>query len=175
MTATFTVGQRVEQYINLPCNALQTTLATYTGQNIGANKLDRVKKGARQGLLISLIITCIISLLIWIFASNIASLFGLSNESMNYCVDYIETIALINIILSMYVPLFGVFQGSGHSGFPAIVATCALTIRVLVVYLFRYSSFMGYTIIWWNGVFGYSVGFSVTWLYFLSGKWSNRN
>ena len=175
MTATFTVGQRVEQYINLPCNALQTTLATYTGQNIGANKLDRVKKGARQGLLISLIITCIISLLIWIFASNIASLFGLSNESMNYCVDYIETIALINIILSMYVPLFGVFQGSGHSGFPAIVATCALTIRVLVVYLFRYSSFMGYTIIWWNGVFGYSVGFSVTWLYFLSGKWSNRS
>lgn len=32
MTASFTVAQRVEQYINLPCNALQTTLATYTGQ-----------------------------------------------------------------------------------------------------------------------------------------------
>lgn len=48
MTASFTVGNRIEQYINLPCNALQTTLATYTGQNIGANRLDRVKKGAKQ-------------------------------------------------------------------------------------------------------------------------------
>ena len=174
MTATFTVGQRVEQYINLPCNALQTTLATYTGQNIGANKLDRVKKGAKQGLLISLIITCIISLLIWLFAGNIATLFGLSEQSLNYCIDYIQTIALINIILSMYVPLFGVFQGSGHSGFPAIVATCALGVRVLVVYLLRYSSFLGYSIIWWNGLFGYSVGFTITWLYFLSGRWNNR-
>ena len=32
MTASFTVGQRVEMYLNLPANAFQTTLATYTGQ-----------------------------------------------------------------------------------------------------------------------------------------------
>ena len=30
MTASFTVGQRIEMYLNLPCSAFQTTLATYT-------------------------------------------------------------------------------------------------------------------------------------------------
>ena len=36
-----------------------------------------------------------------------------------------STVALINIVLSVYIPLFGVFQGTGHSGVPAIVAITA--------------------------------------------------
>lgn len=171
MTASFTVGQRIEQYINLPCNALQTTLATYTGQNIGAGKLDRVKKGVRQGLIISLGITLIISVLIWIFAGSIAGIFGLSEEALIYCIPHIQTVAFVNIVLSLYVPLFGAYQGMGHSGFPAVVATCALGVRVATVYLFRYSPFLGHTIIWWNGLFGFGVGFMVTWIYYFSGKW----
>lgn len=174
MTASFTVGNRIEQYINLPCNALQTTLATYTGQNIGAKRLDRVKKGVRQGSLISLLSTLVISTLIWISADNIAGLFGLSSEALVYCVPHIRTVALINIILSLYVPLFGLYQGMGHSGFPAVVATCALFVRVLIVYLFRYSDFFGTSIIWWNGMFGFGVGCSVAWIYYFSGKWKEK-
>ena len=82
--------------------------------------------------------------------------------------------ALINVILSMYVPLFGVFQGASHSGFPAIVATCALTTRVLVTYLLKDSSFLVYRIIWWNGLFGFGMGFIVSWSYYLSGRWQNN-
>lgn len=171
MTASFTVAQRVEQYINLPCNALQTTLATYTGQNIGAGKLDRVKKGVKQGLLISLATTLVISALIWFFAEDIACFFGISTSALVYCIPHIHTIALINIVLSMYIPLFGIYQGTGHSGFPAIVATCALSVRVATVYIFRYSPYFGHTIIWWNGLFGYGAGFCVAWSYYLSGKW----
>lgn len=173
MTASFTVGNRIEQYINLPCNALQTTLATYTGQNIGANRLDRVKKGAKQTVLISLASTIVISLLIWIFAGNIAGLFGLSEASLKYCLPHIKTVALINIVLSTYIPLFGLYQGMGHSEFPTIVATCALGVRVVITFLLRHSSFLGYQIIWWNGLFGFGIGFIVTWSFYISGKWKN--
>lgn len=174
MTASFTVGQRIEQYINLPCNAIQTTLATYTGQNIGAGKLDRVKKGARQGVLISLGVTIVISAIIWIFSGQIAGLFGLGGEALSYCLPHLQTIAFINIILSSYVPLFGMYQGMGHSGVPALVATCALGVRVTVVYLFRYTSFFGHTIIWWNGLFGFGMGCTVAWIYYLSGRWKKQ-
>lgn len=174
MTASFTVGNRIEQYINLPCNALQTTLATYTGQNIGANRLDRVKKGAKQTVIISVLTTMCISLLIWIFAANIAGLFGLGRESMVFCLPHIKTVALINIVLSMYIPLFGLYQGMGHSIFPMIVATCALGVRVFVTYLLRYSPFWGYQIIWWNGLFGFGMGFLVTWSFYISGRWKNK-
>ena len=174
MTASFTVGNRIEMYLNLPCNAFQTTLATYTGQNIGAGRLDRVKTGARQTIAISLALTLVISGAVWLLADNIITLFGLSDQAAVYCLSHLRTVALVNVILSMYVPLFGVFQGASHSGFPAIVATCALTTRVLVTYLFKDSAFLGYRIIWWNGLFGFGAGFTVSWIYYLSGRWQRN-
>lgn len=175
MTASFTVGQRIEMYLNLPCNAFQTTLATYAGQNIGAGKIDRVKPGVRQTLIISLIMTVIISAFVWIFAGNIITLFSLSEQSAKYCLAHLRAVSIINIVLSMYIPIFGVFQGAGHSGLPTIVATGALGIRVVVTYLFRYSDFFGYSIIWWNGIFGFGLGFLITWSCYLSGIWKKNS
>ena len=91
-----------------------------------------------------------------------------------YCLSHLRTVALVNIILSVYVPLFGVFQGANHSGFPAVVATFSLTTRVLVTYLFKDSPFLGYRIIWWNGLFGFGMGFIVCWIYYLSGRWQTK-
>lgn len=175
MTASFTVGNRIEMYMNLPCNAFQTTLATYTGQNIGAKKIDRVKTGVRQTFLMSLVFTLMISALVWIFANNIIELFGISEAASVYCIKHLRAIALVNIILSMYVPLFGVFQGSNHGTIPTLVATCALSVRVIVTFLFKDTSFFGYTILWWNGLFGFGVGSIITWSYFLSGRWKKNS
>ena len=175
MTASFTVGQRIEMYLNLPCNAFQTTLATYSGQNIGAGKMDRIKSGVKQTLTISLIMTLFISACVWLFAPQIITMFSLSEQAAEYCLAHLRAVAIINIVLSMYIPLFGVFQGANHSGLPTVVATCALGMRVLVTYLFRYSDLFGHTIIWWNGIFGFSMGFLVTWSCYLSGVWKNNS
>ncbi len=174
MIASFTVGNRIEQYINLPCNAFQTTLATYTGQNIGAGKPERVKKGARQAVAISLTMTLVISVLLWLTADMIIRMFGIGGQSAVYCHAHLRALALINLVLSSYIPLFGVFQGTNHAALPMITATCALSTRVAVTYLFRYSPFLGHTIIWWNGIFGFGVGFLITWSYYLSGRWARH-
>ena len=174
MTASFTVGQRIEMYLNLPCSAFQTTLATYTGQNIGAGHMDRVKTGLRQTLLISLGMTFCISAIVWAFAGEIITLFALSEQAAVYCQSHLRTVAFLNIILSLYVPVFGVFQGANHSGVPTVVATGALSVRVAATYLFRYSAFFGYSIIWWNGLFGFGTGCLITWAYYLSGRWQNN-
>ena len=55
--------------------------------------------------------------------------------------------AFINIVLSLYLPLFGVFKGTGHTIVPMVVVIGALGVRVFVTYLFRYSDFLGYSII----------------------------
>lgn len=171
MTASFTVGHRMEMYLNLPCNAFQTTLATYTGQNFGAGKMSRISIGTKQTILMSLLLTVFISTLVWTLAPEIVTICGLGGEAADYCLRHLRSVALINIVLSVYVPLFGVFQGTGHSGVPAIVATGALGMRVLVTYLFRYSAFLGYTVIWWNGIFGFGMGFLIAWTYFIFGNW----
>ena len=174
MTASFSVGHRVELYLHLPCNAIQTTLATYTGQNIGAGRMDRVKLGARQGLTISILLTAVVSIPVWVFADRIVALFSLDGTATRYCIAHLRAIALINVILAAYVPLFGVFQGNRHTGLPTVVALCALTTRVIVTYLCKDGALFGESIIWWNGAFGFCAGCLVSWIYFLSGLWKRR-
>ena len=171
MTASFTVGQRMELFLNLPFHAFQTTLATYAGQNIGAGKMDRVKLGMKQALSMSLASTIFISIMVCVYDISIIHLFGLSSQAAVYCKEHINTIAFTNIILSLYVPVFGVFQGANHTAFPTLVATCALTTRVAVTYIFKDSPYFGYSIIWWNNLFGFSVGCIITWIYYFSDLW----
>jgi len=175
MTASFTVGHRMEMYLNLPCHAFQITMATYTGQNYGAKKMSRIRIGTRQTLWMSLSMTLFISALVWTFAEEIVSICGLGGVAGGYCLHHLRAVALINIVLSLYIPLFGVFQGTGHSGVPAVVAIGALGMRVLATYLFRYSDFLGHSVVWWNGIFGFGTGFLISWTYYLGGRWMKDN
>lgn len=167
MTAAFAVGQRIEMYMHLPCNALQTTLATFTGQNMGAKRLDRVKQGAYQGVIISAIFTLLISIPVWCCASILPGFFALSDTAANYCTSYLQAVAMIIVILSLYVPLFGFFQGTKHSLIPTIAALCALSLRVAVTYLFKDSIYFGHTIIWWNAIFGFGLGCTLSYIFYV--------
>lgn len=174
MTASFTVGQRMEMYMNLPCNAFQTTLATYVGQNIGAGRIDRVRRGARQTVLISGLMTAGISVVVWALTPQIVRLFGLSGQAVIYCTAHLHAIVLVNMILALYIPLYGVFQGANHAFAATAAVLAALTVRVTVVYILRYSSVFGYSIIWWNGLFGFGTAFLITWIYYLAGRWKRN-
>ncbi len=171
MTASFTVGRQLELFMNFPSHALQTTLATFTGQNVGARRLDRVKLGGRQTIEISLAFTVVLSIFLWFFAASIVGWFNLEPEAAGYCVRHVRAITIINLVLCSYLPMFGLFQGTGHSAIPAIVATTALALRCLSVYVFGHSAIIGYAIVWWNGIFGFGAGFAITWGYYFSGQW----
>ncbi len=175
MTASFTVGQRVEMYLNIPGNALQATLATYTGQNIGGRRPERIRIGLRQSLFISFMLTGLTGLAMWILADPFISLFKISEDAAVICRMHIHAVCFVNMFGAMYFPLFGVFQGANHPTIPTVVAIFSLSTRVAVTYLFRHSSFLGSSIIWWGGGFGLGMGFLVSWIYYLSGKWMKHS
>lgn len=175
MIAAFAVGRLADMFLSLPAHAFQTTLATFAGQNIGANNLQRAKKGAKQTLVVSLIMAAAISACVALFAGEIAALFGLSDLAADYARRYLRAAAITNVVLTAYIPLFGLFQAANHSAFPMFVAISALVIRNIVVYAFRYNdAFFGESIIWWNSAFGFGVGFTITWIYYFSGRWKRN-
>ena len=171
MTGSFTVAQKVETYMTLPASALMTTQGTYTGQNIGAGKLDRVNTGAKQTFLISEIISVCILTVIFIFARPIVTAFGLGPEAVEYCTAHVRFVALCMPIFASYFPLLGLFQGANNALFSTFVATGALTVRVATTYLFQEIPGVGYHMIWWNTLFGWGFGCTAAWIHFLRGKW----
>lgn len=174
MTAACTVGQRVEMYVGLPCHAFLTTVATFAGQNIGAGLIDRAKRGMKQTVLVSVLMTLAISVLTWLFDDQIVSLFGVSDAARGYALSYIHAVSITNLLIAAYLPVFGFFQAANHSAFPMIVAICALSMRVGSVYLFRHSPFLGHSVVWWNSAFGYVTGSTITWSLYFSGLWKRN-
>lgn len=174
MTASFTVGSRIEMYAQMPLNAFYMALATYVGQNIGAGNMERVKKGARQTLLLSFTVTAVIAVLILTFTNQLIGLFGISDQAAAYCRQHLRITVLAFVLQCVYLPLFGVFQGAGNGFAITKIAAIALGIRVLTTYTLCYLPMFGYRIVWWNMIFGFSAGFVVTWNHYLRGTWQNK-
>lgn len=174
MTASFSVAQKVETYMTLPASALMTTQGTYTGQNMGANRIDRVKIGAKHTVVISEIISVCILTVVFVFATPIVSAFGLGPEAVSYCSAHVRFVALCLPLFASYFPLLGLFQGANNALFSTFAATGALTVRVATTYLFQGIPGAGYHMIWWNTIFGWGFSFVISWVHFLRGKWQKN-
>ena len=171
MTASFSVAQKIETYMTLPASAFMTTQGTFTGQNIGAGRLDRIKTGAKQTVILSEIITAMILIIVIVFVGQIVKAFGLGAKAVGYCTEHIRFVAYSLPVFAAYFPLLGLFQGANNALFSTLVATGALTVRVAVTYLLKGIPEFGFHMIWWNTLFGWGFGFVLAWGHFLRGKW----
>ena len=171
MMASFTVAQKIETYMTLPANALMTTQGTYTAQNIGAGRMDRVMTGAKHTVVISEIISICILTVVFIFAQPLVTAFGLGQEAIAYCTSHVRFVALCLIPFASYFPLLGLFQGANNAIYSTFVATAALAVRVASTYALQVIPAISYHMVWWNTIFGWGLGFIVTWVHFLRGKW----
>lgn len=174
MTASFSVAQKIETYMTLPANALMTTQATYTGQNIGAGRIERVITGVKHTVIISEIISILILTVVFIFAEPIVTAFGLQTEAISYCTAHVRCVAIYLIIFASYFPLLGLFQGADDAFYSTFVATSALAIRVISTYVLKEIPAISYHMIWWNALFGWGLGCIITWAHFLRGKWKDK-
>ena len=171
MIASYAVAQRVECYLTMPAAAFQITLAIYTGQNFGANKLDRIQRGLKQSMLIVIVISLIISATLLFLETPIIRAFNIDGRAFTYCFEHLQVTSLGLLLLNLYFPVFGVYQGTKHAIVPTAVAFSVLTIRVLSTYILCAFPEISYHIIWYNQPLGFAVGVLITWSYYLSGRW----
>ena len=171
MLASYTVTQRLECYLFMPAAAFQVTMATYTGQNVGARRLDRIRLGVRQMIVMAAVISVAIAGIFLYFEPELISWFGISDDAFAYCMAHLQTTALAILILDMYFPVFGVYQGANHALVPTLTALTVLCIRVLTVYTLCDVPAIGYRIVWLNQPIGFAFGIAITWMYYFHGSW----
>ncbi|MDE6055587.1 MAG: hypothetical protein K2G55_17935, partial [Lachnospiraceae bacterium] len=87
---------------------------------------------------------------------------------------HVRFVALCLPLFASYFPLLSLFQGADNALFSTFVATGALTIRAASTYLFQGISGVCYHMIWWNTLFGWGLGFVISWTHFLRGKWQKN-
>lgn len=125
---------RIEGFAFLPIISFSVALTTFIGQNIGAEKYDRVKKGARFGLIASVSMAELIGIFIWIFAPVLIGFFSSEPGVIHYGVTHARTISLFYFALAISHCLSGILRGAGKTNIPMIVMLVSwCVIRIIYI------------------------------------------
>lgn len=115
--ATNTIVAKIEQVFVQPFFTLTTSLQAYTGQNIGANKIGRVRKGFQCGIFMIFVYTLITAPCIFFFGDAIVSLFVSDAEVIALGANALKITSPFYIFLGFIYITRGTLNGSGDSSF----------------------------------------------------------
>lgn len=136
--ASVTAGTKISMFFCCPFDAMGTTMATYGGQNVGANKLDRVGKGLKSCCLLGIVYSILAFGVICLLGRDIALFFVDAKETV--ILNQVEQFLFLNSLF--YIPLALVniirfmIQGLGFSKFAIIAGVCEMVARTIVGFLF---------------------------------------
>lgn len=122
---------RIEGFAFLPVTCFNMALTTFVGQNLGAQKYERVKKGVRIGLSCAVAIAQCIAVAIYIFSPQLIGLFDQNPEVIAYGVMHERTTTPFFFLLAYTHAMAAILRGAGKSTVPMMVmAVCWCVIRV---------------------------------------------
>ena len=150
--AGYTAGDRIEQFVMCPYVALSSSIATYVGQNFGAGKYDRIRKGVREGFLMGLLYGVIFGSLMALTGREIAMLFlNKSPDSariLDITAQFLKTVGFTFWLVTSVNVFRPAIQGMGQpgkaifSGVIEMIARTAFALGTLPV--------LGFTTICWT-------------------------
>lgn len=144
--AAYTVAGRVEQIATLPAFSFGLALVNFTAQNMGARKYNRILKGVKDGILVSVLSSLIIGVFLILFGRSISHLFMNGSETavLNLIQIYYYFNGSTYFILSILFIVRYTLQGLGNQKAPTIAGVAELLMRVFAgLVLIRFFGFYG--------------------------------
>ena len=159
MAGTTAYG-KIDAFVYMPMTALSLSVSTYVGQNVGAGKYDRIRKGIRASIVMGLVCSIVLCAVVFFAFDPIIRLFtedeeaiAIGREMMLFLIPFVWFYSIGDI-------LGGAIRGAGHA--VAVTVIYAVTICVLrIVWLegmLRISNdirivYLCYPISWWVATF----------------------
>lgn len=169
--AAFTATNRLEQLIMQPYLSLGAAVATFTGQNLGAGKVERVEQGYRKSAMMVVIFSLIMCAVMFLFGEKLVGLFVNDSEVIAIGAKGIRIPSLFYIPLGMIYVARSVMNGAGDSNFAYVSGIIEVVGRVGFSIILAAVPAIGYWAVW------YTTG--LTWLLtgvvcvgrYMQGKW----
>ncbi|WP_443986793.1 MATE family efflux transporter [Holdemania massiliensis] len=112
---------KIEGFGFLPITSFTMALTTFVGQNLGAREFERTRKGARFGILCSMVIAEVIGILIYVGAPWLIAAFNRDPQVIAYGTDRARTSALFFFLLAFSHCMAAILRGAGKSTVPMLV------------------------------------------------------
>ena len=122
---------KIEGFAFLPVTCFAQALSTFVGQNLGAKRYDRVKKGVAFGVACSCAMAELIGVICYVFAPRLIGFFNNSPQVVDYGTRHMRTICLFYCLMALSHCIAGVMRGAGKATVPMVtMLVCWCLIRV---------------------------------------------
>ncbi|HDZ41795.1 MAG TPA: MATE family efflux transporter [Bacteroidetes bacterium] len=171
--AAFSVAARLDAIATIPAMIMSQALATFVGQNLGANKSHRVKTGLLSTILLTGIVTIATTAIIISFGDLFMDAFTNDPDVIEIGSDYLTIVSLFYIVFAFMFTFNGVMRGAGDTVIPMIFTLISLWL-VRIPFAVFLSDRFGETGIWWSYPMSWVMGLIMSWTYYLTGRWKKK-
>ena len=175
------IVMRVDGFAMMPNFSFGSAMTTFAGQNIGAQRLDRVEQGTKEGTKIAVTVSTIITILLLLFGKNLMSVFTDTAELVDLSMRMMRILAVGYIAMAVTQCLSGVMRGAGDTITPMWISLITVVfLRVPIAYTIAYftrselyptgrpeSIFISLLISW-------TLGAIITTIYFKKDTWRKK-
>lgn len=162
---------KIEGFGFLPITCFAMALTTFISQNLGARQYDRAKKGARFGILCSVIMAEVVGIFIYFTIPTLIAAFNRTPEVIAYGTTHARITTLFYFLLSFSHCIAGILRGAGKAAVPMLTMLCFWCI-VRVSYITIAVHFHPVIhVIFWAYPLTWSLSSIVFLIYFLKADW----
>ena len=149
--AAFAAAVKIDAFAYLPVQDFGNAFSTFVAQNTGAQKAERIRKGIRSALWVSVGFCLVSSLLVCLFAAPLMGLFVEPGETeiIAVGVEYLRIEGMCYCGIGILFLLYGLFRGLGRPGVSVVLTVVSLGTRVALAYLLAPIPAVGLKGIWW--------------------------
>ncbi len=171
--AGFTAASRIDAFVGMPSMNISMAVSTFVGQNLGAGKSDRARRGYKAALVIALSITTLLVAILLFFARPLVSIFTQDQRVIDVGAQYFSIISPFYFAFTIMFVTNGVIRGAGEALIPMFSTLFAMwLIRLPCAVLFSHS--LGVAGIWWAMPTGWLFGMGFSLIYYRSGRWTRK-
>ena len=175
------IVMRVDGFAMLPNLTFGQAMSVYTGQNVGANKLERVHQGTKQGSIMALATSTVITAVLLAFGRTLFDFFTDTIELIDLAEQMMRVLAVGYICVSVTQVLGGVMRGAGDTMTPMWISLVStILLRVPTAYLMAYLTKSpdypnGHPIsIFTSLLVSWSLGMVISIVAFRFGRWKDK-
>ncbi len=171
--AGYSAALRIDSLAVLPAMNFSAALATFVGQNIGAGKQERVRRGLIATLLMSAAISLTVTGVVVLFKFQLMGLFTDDPEVIRIGAEYLFIVSLFYLLFTVMFKINGVLRGAGDTIIPMFITLFSLWV-IRVPFALYFSKILGEEGIWWSQPAGWGVGLILSFGYYLTGRWKKK-
>ena len=177
----FASASKIDLFTLMPTMSIGSAVSTFTAQNAGAGRMDRIGQGCRAANVMAISVSALLGGIVWMNRRWLIGMFLSSEEFPELAADMISAGAeILSILPCFYVVLVvvnmhqSVISGAGDTMFSMLTCVGMMGLRIVLAWCFIYLLGMDQRGIWWAFPASWAIIMVVVLIYYYGGWWKQK-